>query len=248
MEKAGAPLREKKMTSAPWTGEPSFYDICSSATGFAGNLFSLVLFLSPIPTFRRIARNRSTEHFSGLPYLFSLLNCCICLWYGLPFVSHGVVLIATVNFVGATFQLIYITIFIIFADNIKRLKICGLLIGVFSLIGLIVYVSLVMFEHQARQTFIGYLSVASLISMFASPLFIMNLVIRTRSVEFMPFHLSFGTFLMSISFFAYGLLMHDFFIYLPNGIGSLLGVTQLWLYAHFSRRSREGCGLPLLVF
>ncbi|PKU65183.1 bidirectional sugar transporter SWEET2a isoform X1 [Dendrobium catenatum] len=225
----------------------SFYDICTFAAGIAGNLFAFVLFVSPIPTFRRITRNRSTEQFSGLPYVYTLLNCLICFWYGLPCVSYGVFLVATVNSIGAIFQLLYISLFLTFGDNARRLKICGLLIGVFAVFGLIVYVSLEMFDHQSRQTFIGYLSVASLISMFASPLFIINLVVRTKSVEFMPFHLSLATFLMSISFFAYGLLLNDFFIYIPNGIGSVLGVIQLLVYAYYNKRSREESSPPLLV-
>lgn len=40
-----------------------------------------------------------------------------------------------------------------------------------------------------------------------------NLVIQTRSVEFMPFYLSLSTFLMSASFLAYGILNNDPFVY-----------------------------------
>jgi len=40
-----------------------------------------------------------------------------------------------------------------------------------------------------------------------------NLVIRTKSVEYMPFYLSLSMFLMSASFFGYGVLLRDFFIY-----------------------------------
>ncbi|KAH0464501.1 hypothetical protein IEQ34_007287 [Dendrobium chrysotoxum] len=224
-----------------------FYDICTFAAGLAGNLFAFVLFVSPIPTFRRIVRNQSTEQFSGLPYLYSLLNCLICFWYGLPIVSYGVILVATVNSIGAIFQLVYVSLFIIFADNAKKLKMCGMLIGVFAIFGLITFLSLQMFDHQSRQIFVGYINVASLISMFASPLFIINLVIKTKSVEFMPFHLSLATFLMSISFFSYGMLLRDFFIYIPNGIGSVLGIIQLVLYGHYREKSREDYTLPLFV-
>ncbi|XP_020595974.1 bidirectional sugar transporter SWEET2a [Phalaenopsis equestris] len=225
----------------------SFYDICTLAAGLAGNLSAFVLFVSPIPTFRRIVRNKSAEQFSGLPYLYSLLNCLICIWYGLPIVSYGVILVATVNSIGAIFQLVYISIFIIFADNAKKLKMCGMLIGVFAIFGLIIFLSLELFDHQNRQIFVGYINVGSLISMFASPLFIINLVIKTKSVEFMPFHLSFATFLTSISFFSYGMLLHDFFIYIPNGIGSVLGITQLLLYGYYREKSREDYTLPLFI-
>ena len=122
----------------------------------------------------------------------------------------------------------------------------ALLVGVFCIFALIVFVTLKLMEGRVQRHFIGYLSVASLISMFASPLFIINLVIRTKSVEFMPFYLSLATFLMSISFFGYGMLLHDFFIYIPNGIGTVLAIIQLLLYANYSKKSREESTLPLL--
>ena len=46
----------------------------------------------------------------------------------------------------------------------------ALLAGVACVFAAIVFVSLEFFDHTKRQTFVGYLSVASLISMFASPL------------------------------------------------------------------------------
>ncbi|KAH7682506.1 solute carrier family 50 (sugar transporter) protein [Dioscorea alata] len=225
----------------------SLYETLTYAVGVAGNLFAFVLFVSPLPTFRRICQNKSTEQFSGLPYVYSLLNCLIVLWYGLPWVSQGVILVVTVNSVGALFHLSYSTIFIVFSENSKRFKMVGLLLAVFCIFALIIYVSLEFFHGSERQNFVGYLSIASLISMCASPLFIINLVIRTKSVEFMPFYLSLATFLMSISFFTYGMLLHDFFIYLPNGVGAVLGVVQLLLYAYYSRRSSDISRLPLLV-
>lgn len=116
----------------------------------------------------------------------------------------------------------------------------GLLLAVFAVFGIIIYVSLKLFEPPNRQLFVGFLSVVSLISMFASPLFIINLVIKTRSVEYMPFYLSLATFLMSLSFFGYGMSKQDLFISVPNGIGALLGIIQLVLYFCYSRSSDEG--------
>ncbi|KAL9687006.1 hypothetical protein QQ045_031402 [Rhodiola kirilowii] len=215
----------------------SVFAICTNAAGIAGNIFAFVLFVSPIHTFQRIIRNKSTEQFSGLPYIYSLLNCLICLWYGLPVVSHGIILVATVNSIGAAFQLTYSVIFITYADKENKVKMAGLLSAVFGIFGFVVFISLRLFDHPARQMFVGWLSIASLIFMFASPLFIINLVIRTKSVEFMPFYLSLATFLMSISFFAYGLFNFDPFIYFPNGIGSILGLIQLALYCYYHHTS-----------
>ncbi|KAF4347017.1 hypothetical protein F8388_017835 [Cannabis sativa] len=160
----------------------SVYEFCSFAAGISGNIFAFGLFVSPIPTFRRIMRNQSTEQFSGLPYIYSFLNCLICLWYGSPFVTPGVILVATVNSIGAIFQFIYITIFILYAEKSKKLKMTGLLLAVIAIFAVVVFVSIRVLDNSARQTFVGFLSVVSLISMFASPLFIIKLVIKTKSV------------------------------------------------------------------
>ena len=48
----------------------------------------------------------------------------------------------------------------------------GLLTAIFGIYAIIVFASMKLFDPHARQLFVGYLSVASLISMFASPLFI----------------------------------------------------------------------------
>ncbi|KAL6840502.1 hypothetical protein ACP4OV_030312 [Aristida adscensionis] len=227
----------------------SLYDISCFAAGLAGNIFALALFLSPVPTFKRVLKAKSTEQFDGLPYLLSLLNCCICLWYGLPWVSDGRLLVATVNATGAVFQLAYISLFIFYADCRRtRLKITGLLVLVACGFALVAHASLAFFDEAARRQFVGVVSMASLISMFASPLAVMGVVIRTECVEFMPFYLSLSTFLMSASFATYGLLLRDFFIYFPNGLGVLLGATQLVLYAYYSRKWKgSGASAPLLV-
>ncbi|EOA31352.1 hypothetical protein CARUB_v10014524mg [Capsella rubella] len=222
--------------------------MCKDIAGIAGNIFAFGLFVSPTPTFRRIMRNKSTEQFSGLPYIYALLNCLICLWYGTPFISHSNAMLMTVNSVGATFQLCYIILFILHTDKKNKMRMLGLLFVVFAVVGVIVAGSLQIPDQLTRWYFVGFLSCGSLVSMFASPLFVINLVIRTKSVEFMPFYLSLSTFLMSASFFLYGLFNSDAFVYTPNGIGTILGIVQLALYCYYHRNSTaEEIKEPLIV-
>ncbi|XP_028753343.1 bidirectional sugar transporter SWEET2 isoform X2 [Neltuma alba] len=191
----------------------SILTVCKDAAGIAGNIFAFGLFVSPIPTFRRIVRNGSTEMFSG----------------------------------GAVFQFVYIILFVTYEEKNRKVRTVGLLLAVLGLFAIIVFGSLQIADRVTRQVFVGSLSVASLISMFASPLFIIKLVIRTKSVEFMPFFLSLSTFLMSASFFLYGLLNFDVFVYVPNGIGTILGIVQLALYFYYKDASREESREPLIV-
>ncbi|KAI4333462.1 hypothetical protein L6164_018272 [Bauhinia variegata] len=225
----------------------SVHTICKDAAGVAGNIFAFGLFVSPIPTFRRIIRNGSTEMFSGLPYIYALLNCLICLWYGTPIISPDNLLVTSVNSVGAVFQLVYITLFVMYAEKAKKVSMLALLLATAGIFVIIVIGSLQIPDDEMRRMFVGILSCASLISMFASPLFIIRLVIRTKSVEYMPFYLSLSTFLMSTSFFVYGLLNDDPFIYIPNGIGTILGIVQLVLYFYYTKTSREDSREPLIV-
>ncbi|KAJ0684345.1 putative SWEET sugar transporter [Helianthus annuus] len=223
------------------------------------------------PTFRRIIRNKSTEQFSGIPYIYALLNCLICAWYGCPFISYDNLLVTTVNSVGAVFQLSYIIIYITHAEKTKKVRILyfhkhirtlfksskhvtsylqfkmsALLLAVFGLFAAIAIGSLLVTDLELRHLIIGFLSCATLISMFASPLSVMNVVIQTRSVEFMPFYLSLSTFLMSTAFLLYGLFNYDPFIYVPNGIGTVLGIGQLALYFYYNDKSKQGNREPLI--
>ncbi|KAG6685362.1 hypothetical protein I3843_12G109100 [Carya illinoinensis] len=150
----------------------SVLTICKDAAGVAGNLFAFGLFVSPIPTFRRILRNRSTEQFSGLPYIYALLNCLLCTWYGTPLISSNNILVMTVNSAGAVFQLIYIILFITYAEKGRKIRMLILLLVVFGLLAIVVAGSLQILDRTMRWIFVGLLSGASLISMFASPLFI----------------------------------------------------------------------------
>ncbi|KAM2793196.1 hypothetical protein PS2_004757 [Malus domestica] len=77
--------------------------------------------------------------------------------------------------------------------------------------------------------------------------FFQKLVIKTMSVEFMPFNLSLATFLISLSFSAYGVFKKDPFLYIPNGIGTILGLVQLALYSYYSNVSGDASREPLIV-
>ncbi|KAK8961135.1 Bidirectional sugar transporter SWEET1 [Platanthera guangdongensis] len=66
-----------------------------------------------------------------------------------------------------------------------------------------------------------------------------RLVIKTKSVEFMPFFLSLFVFLCGTSWFIYGLLGRDPFIIVPNGCGSTLGAVQLILYVIYRKNKGE---------
>ncbi|CAA0815597.1 Nodulin MtN3 family protein [Striga hermonthica] len=70
--------------------------------------------------------------------------------------------------------------------------------------------------------------------MYASPLAAMKSVVTSKSVEYMPFLLSFCFFLNGGVWSFYAFLQRDWFLGVPNGIGLALGTLQLVLYAMYS--------------
>jgi solute carrier family 50 protein (sugar transporter) len=213
-------------------------DVVHFIFGIFGNATALFLFLSPIVTFRRIVKGRSTEDFSGVPYNMTLLNCLLSAWYGLPFISPNNILVSTINGTGVVIESIYVIIFLIFAPPKLRVKMFGLLMLVISIFSTVALVSVLALHGQARKLFCGLAATIFSICMYASPLAIMRLVIKTKSVEYMPFLLSLFVFLCGTSWFIYGLLGRDPFIAVPNGCGSFLGALQLILYAIY--RNNKG--------
>merc|ERR1711924_298828 len=73
--------------------------------------------------------------------------------------------------------------------------------------------------------------------MYGSPLVVVQNVVRTRSVEFMPLPLSVMTFACSCCWFSYSLLVGDPWIMIPNAMGLALGILQLSIYAYFYKQS-----------
>ncbi|XP_021898517.1 bidirectional sugar transporter SWEET1-like [Carica papaya] len=198
--------------------------------GIFGNATALFLFLAPTITFKRIMQNKSTEQFSGIPYVMALLNCLFAAWYGLPFISKNNILVATINGTGTVIEAIYILLFLIFAPKKEKAKIFGLLVLVLAVFAALASISLFVLDGSPRKLLCGLALTIFSTAMYAAPLSVMRMVIKTKSVEFMPFFLSLFVFLCGTSWFVYGLLGHDPFVAIPNGLGCALGIMQLILY------------------
>lgn len=155
--------------------------------GIFGNASALFLFLAPLVTFKRIFQNKSTEEFSGIPYVMTLLNCLLSTWYGLPFVSPHNLLVSTINGTGAAIEIIYVLFYLGFAPVKEKRKIGGLFVLVLTLFAAVVLISLLALHGSNRKLFCGLAATIFSIAMYASPLTIIRLVIKTKSVEFMPF-------------------------------------------------------------
>ncbi|BBH09257.1 Nodulin MtN3 family protein [Prunus dulcis] len=197
------------------------------------NVISFFLFTSPFTTFLKIIKQKSVGEFKADPYVATLLNCAMWSFYGMPFVHPDSVLVVTINGCGFVIKLICIAIFLTYSSNAKRRILIALLVEVIFF-AVVVFVTL-HFLHttKGRSMIIGILCIVFNIIMYASPLTIMKMVIKTKSVKYMPFTLSLANFCNGIVWLIYALIKFDPYILVPNGLGSISGLVQLILYATY---------------
>ncbi|XP_061370505.1 bidirectional sugar transporter SWEET4-like [Gastrolobium bilobum] len=215
-------------------------DIARTVVGIIGNIISGCMFLSPVPTFVQIWKKGSVEQYSAVPYLATLINCMVWTLYGLPMVHPHSLLVVTINGAGCVIEIIYITLFLIYSDRRKRLKVLFWLLLELIFISALTFVSLTLFHTtKKRSAIVGTICMLFNVTMYASPLAVMKLVITTKSVEYMPFYLSLASFGNGVSWTTYAFIPFDPFIAIPNGIGTMFSVAQLILYATYYNSTKQ---------
>ncbi|TVU25283.1 hypothetical protein EJB05_27775, partial [Eragrostis curvula] len=202
------------------------------------NVISFMTYLAPLPTFYRIHKNKSTEGFQSIPYVVALFSAMLWIYYAL--LKSDECLLITINTAGCIIETIYIVVYLIYAPKKAKMftvKILLLLnVGVF---GLILVLTLLLAAGDNRVVVLGWVCVGFSVSVFVAPLSIIVLgslqrqVVRTRSVEFMPFSLSLSLTFSAVVWFLYGLLIKDKYVALPNVLGFTFGVIQMGLYAFY---------------
>ncbi|XP_072960245.1 bidirectional sugar transporter SWEET17-like [Typha angustifolia] len=200
--------------------------------GVIGNVTSLLVFVSPIKTFWRVVQNQSTEDFEPAPYVITLLNSSLWVYYGVT--KPDGFLVATVNGVGILLEAIYVILFLIYASPPLRAKTAILVsvldVGVFGVVFLVTRLAI---DGDLRLWIIGGICACLSVFMYGSPLAAMKTVITMKSVEYMPFFLSFFLFLNGGIWTIYAIIDRDIFLGIPNGIGFILGTIQLIIYKIF---------------
>ncbi|XP_031484642.1 bidirectional sugar transporter SWEET6b-like [Nymphaea colorata] len=211
-------------------------DVVRSVIGIIGNVISFGLFLSPTPTFYRIWKKGDVEDFSPIPYLATVMNCMLWVFYGFPIVHPHSLLVLTINGIGLVVELIYLCMYFTYSSKRQKVKPSLILLVEMVLMAIVVVVTLLVFHtHEKRTLFVGILCIIFGTCMYASPLSAMRLVIKTKSVDYMPFYLSLASFLNGVCWTIYALLPFDINIVIPNGLGTLFGAAQLVLYGCYFR-------------
>nr|GEU66723.1 bidirectional sugar transporter NEC1 [Tanacetum cinerariifolium] len=198
--------------------------------GLLGNIISFLVFLAPIPTFYKIYRKKSSEGYQAIPYMVALFSAALLLYYA--FLKTNAFMIITINAFGCFIELTYLAVYLLYAPTSSKISTikCILLFNIGGIGAVMVCSLLFVKDRQTRVEVVGWICAVINLAVFAAPLSIMRKVIRTKSVEYMPFGLSFFLTLCATAWFFYGFFVNDFYIAVPNIAGFLLGIAQMILY------------------
>ncbi|KAJ8747877.1 hypothetical protein K2173_013045 [Erythroxylum novogranatense] len=211
------------------------------AVGIMGNAASLSLFFVPILQIN-LHKSCKEEKYRGV------FMCSLCYYttelsslhlVGMPVVSYKWenFPLVTINGLGILFEASFIVIYFWFASGRAKVKVAVQVLPAILLFIVIAAVSTFGFHDRPhRKLFVGCFGIVVAAAMYGSPLVAVKRVIETESVEFMPFYLSFFSFLASTLWMIFGLLSQDMFIASPNFVGSPLAILQLLLYFMYRKR------------
>ncbi|KAF3644093.1 bidirectional sugar transporter SWEET9 [Capsicum chacoense] len=197
--------------------------------GTLGSIVSFIVFLSPLPTFYNIYKKKSSEGYQSIPYVVALFSALLTLYYAL--LKGNMIPVIIINAFGIFIETIYVGFYFFYASKkakIQTMKFVLLFVG--GGFGAIVLVVQFLFHGAIRAQIVGWICIVFSVGTFAAPLCILRKVIKTKSVEYMPFLLSAFLTLSAVMWFIYGLLLKDIVIYSPNILGFAFGVVQMVLY------------------
>jgi len=200
----------------------------SITLGYLGIAAALGLFLSPVPTCRRICRKKSSEHFSALPYLAQLVESS---WWALWAVAAGDRLeMLFNNLAGASFMAVYVIVFLVLPCKEHRVKIYCQSVLALLLVGIAVAIAVLV---ESPDHIFGLSAVTLNILKYSAPLSVAKHVIETQSVEFLPLPLTLASLACGIFWGGHGLALMDFYILVPNVAGILCAVMQIGLHLRY---------------
>ncbi|KAE8657155.1 Bidirectional sugar transporter SWEET14 [Hibiscus syriacus] len=205
--------------------------------GILGNAVSFMVSLAPLPAFYQIYKKKTSEGFQSIPYVVSLFSAMLWIYYAL--LKKDAMFLITINTFCIFIQTFYIVTYFYYGPKKEKIVTVKLML-LFNVFGFgVVFLSTFFLNPSIRLIVLGYICMAFSLAVFAAPLAIVRKVIKTKSVEFMPFTLSVFLTLGAVMWFFYGLFLKDMNIAVPNILGFIFGVLQMILYAVYRNHPKK---------
>ncbi|XP_071567509.1 sugar transporter SWEET1 [Temnothorax nylanderi] len=200
----------------------------------SASICTVLQFLAGVLVCKKYIRNGTTGDSSGLAFVTCFMSCSLWLRYG---ILIGDSFIISVNIFGTILQICYVLIHILY--NVKRSTTIKQFTVAICLVLLVYLYSIYQRDKVLAERYVGFLSCSLTILFFASPLISLAHVIRMKSTESLPFPVIMASMIVSCQWFAYGCLLSDEFIQIPNFMGCILSAFQLSLFLIYPNKRAD---------
>ena len=212
--------------------ERKMSEATAAAVGWAGTAAALGLFLSPTKDVfgnKGIRRTRSTARLAtGLPYFATFFNCLYWVAYLGPNASEFVPAF-TVNAIGTALNASFAWVYYAHA-TVQERELCRRWLGVgTSFLVCLVFGAFVFSNIEI----VGCGAAVMNVGMYYAPLAAVSTVVRSRSVEKMPFLPLVMAFVSGVLWMTYGFLVDKIPIIVPTLIGVCLSAIQVSIWFWF---------------
>ncbi|XP_077272170.1 sugar transporter SWEET1 [Temnothorax americanus] len=195
---------------------------------------TVLQFLAGVLVCKKYIRNGTTGDNSGLAFVTCFMSCSLWLRYG---ILIGDSFIISVNIFGTILQICYVLIHILY--NVKRSTTIKQFTVAICLVLLVYLYSIYQRDKVLAERYVGFFSCSLTILFFASPLISLAHVMRMKSTESLPFPVIMTSMIVSCQWFAYGCLLSDQFIQIPNFMGCILSAFQLSLFLIYPNKRAD---------
>ena len=203
-----------------------------------GNLAPLAAIaglVSPWPTVQRIRREGKVGQLPLLPYTLMIVNSLFYFTYGILlhesrlWLSNGIGLV-----LGAYYFAAYVP-YVPDSTTEKTSPLPGTLQQHYQGLGLAVaFIGLTLLISQDPANVIGKTGMAICVSLFASPLAAIRVVLETKSSRSIPLPFTVAMTINCFLWTVFGLWQtHDANVYIPNGLGLCFQLAQVGLKLYF---------------
>jgi len=213
------------------------HNLTSSIMGYVAMASCVYLFMSPIPTMRKIMEQKGVGQFPDTPYIVALTNCTLWIIYAL---LQDLTQPLYTNVLGAVLNVIWIGFFLTYQTPRGRMLLIAKVVGLGSFCAIILAIALsIGGETSEGQQVVGISADIFNAGMYGAPLAALSVVISTRSVECLPLPMVLGCLLASACWGTYAKWIGDYNMGLPNDAGLFLGVIQLIIYMKYRNASPD---------
>ncbi|GJQ87327.1 hypothetical protein Trydic_g17375 [Trypoxylus dichotomus] len=198
------------------------------------SISTLLQFLSGLFVCRMIVTKRGTGDMSPFPFVSGHLSTTLWFRYGLLIDDFSLIF---VNTVGSLLFLSYVVLF--YCYTLKKVVVVKQFTGCTFFLVVAVLYSICDEDILIVRRNIGTVCCVVTVIFFAAPLTSVLHVLKTKNTDSLPFPIILTGFIVSSQWYAYGVLLRDEFIQIPNFLGTVLTFAQLCLFCIYPSKNQD---------